>query len=125
MGYLDRAISIKGTTKSKSDKPELRIFNFSFNVNAVAVRMLSDGYNDYYDLKYIPEEKLLVFCIENEGCGMNGSKTVLFSRCVLRRRLEDILPHIKGCEYFTYQIEGKYIPEENIIIFDISKAQRI
>ena len=125
MGYLDRAVNIKGAVRVQSEKPQLRIYNYGFNINPVAVRMIGGKPTERYSLKIVPDENLLVFCKDDEGCCMNGSKSVYLCRMVLRRSLDMIIPRMDGFHYPTYLIDGEYIPEENIVVFDIKKAKRV
>lgn len=125
MGYLDRAIVVKSPSRIPNDKPQVRIYNFGFNINSVAVKAIDGKCNDYFDLRYIPEDKLIVLCKAEEGCHMNGSKGVYFSRSALRKSLDNIIPRVCDREYPTYAIDGEYVPEENIILFDVKKAKKV
>lgn len=125
MGYLDRAIVVKGPSRIPNDKPQMRICNFGFNINSVAVKAIDGKPNDYFDLRYIPEDKLIVLCKAEEGCHMNGSKGVYFTRSAFRKSLDNIIPRMCDREYPIYAIEGEYVPEENIVIFKIDNAKRV
>ena len=117
MGYLDRAISMRERVIEKRG-PVLTVKRIDFSVTGATAELV--GKSGRYDLKIIPEEKLLVFCNAEDGV-----KGLLFARKTMRMYIDKWLPRFVENHFWDYIIEGEYVPEENIVIFKIDNAKRV
>ena len=123
MGILDKAISMKNGGRRKVKTPVLKIGYVSFTANNAAVRLL--GEETRYDLRIVPEERLLVLCKDVAGVKGSHCSGVLFARAGIRRFIGKQLPRRVDGNIKHYAVDGKYIEEENIVVFDLDTAYEV